>query len=42
MFEGATWGAVFALVMGVYADMSFIEMTVGYTLLFPVLAFAAG
>ncbi len=42
MFEGAAWGAVFALVMGVYADMFFIEMTVGYTLLFPVLAFAAG
>ncbi len=42
MFEGATWGAVFALVMGVYADMFFIEMTVGYALLFPALAFAAG
>ena len=42
MFEGSTWGAVFALVMGIYADMFFIETTVGYTLLFPVLAFGAG
>ncbi|MCR5664077.1 MAG: hypothetical protein K6G17_04250 [Oscillospiraceae bacterium] len=42
MFEGGVWGAVFGLVMGVYADMAFIESTVGFTLLFPALAFAAG
>ena len=42
MFEGASWGAIFALIMGVYADMFFIESTVGFTLLFPALAFAAG
>lgn len=42
MFEGATWGAVFALVMGVYADMAFVDTTIGFTLLFPALAFSAG
>ena len=42
MFEGATWGAVFALVMGVYADMAFVDTSIGFTLLFPALAFAAG
>ena len=28
MFEGATWGAVFSLVMGIFADMAFIENTI--------------
>lgn len=42
MFEGATYGAVFALIMGVFADMAFKENTVMFTLLFPVLAFAVG
>ena len=42
MFEGSVWGAVFALAMGVFADMAFIETTVGFTLLFPLLAFGAG
>lgn len=42
MFEGGTWGAVFGLVMGLYADMFYIESTVGFALLFPALAFAAG
>ena len=42
MFEGSAWGAVFGLVMGVYADMAFVDTTIGFALLFPALAFAAG
>ena len=41
-FEGATWGAVFSLVMGIFADMAFIENTIFFTLLFPALSFLAG
>ena len=42
MFEGATWGAVFSLVMGIFADMAFVENTVTFTVLFPTLAFVSG
>ena len=42
MFEGATWGSVFSLIMGIFADMAFPENTVFFTLLFPMLSFAAG
>jgi cell shape-determining protein MreD len=42
MFEGATWGAVFSLIMGIIADMAFIENTITFTVLFPALSFAAG
>ena len=42
MFEGASWGAVFSLIMGVFADMAYVENTVMFTLLFPALAFASG
>lgn len=42
MFEGGTWGAVFGLFMGIAADMAFVESTVAFTLLFPLLAFATG
>lgn len=42
MFEGATWGSVFALAMGVFADMSFVENTTMFTVLFPAIAFASG
>ena len=42
MVEGATWGAVFSLIMGIFADMAFIENTVTFTILFPALSFAAG
>jgi len=42
MFEGATFGAVFSLIMGFFADMAFIENTIAFSVLFPVLAFAAG
>lgn len=42
MFQGATWGSIFALVMGIFADMAYVENTVTFTLIFPALAFAAG
>jgi cell shape-determining protein MreD len=42
MFEGSGWGAVFGLIMGLYADMAFVDTTVGFTLLLPLLAFGAG
>ena len=42
MFEGASKGAIFALLMGIYADMAFVETTVAFTILFPALAFGAG
>jgi len=42
MFEGATWGAVFSLVMGIFGDMAFVENTIFFTLLMPMLSFAAG
>lgn len=42
MFQGATGGSIFALVMGIFADMAYVENTVTFTLIFPALAFAAG
>ena len=42
MFEGASWGAIFGLLMGIFADMFYVESTVGFTLLFPAIAFAVG
>lgn len=42
MFEGAGWGVVFGLLMGIFADMAFVESTVAFTVLFPALAFGAG
>ena len=42
MFEGATWGSIFSLIMGIFADMAFVENTVTFTVLFPALAFASG
>ena len=42
MFEGSAWGAVFGLLMGIYADMAFVDTTIGFTLVFPALAFGAG
>ncbi len=42
MFEGATWGAIFSLIMGFFADMAFVENMILFTVLFPALAFASG
>lgn len=42
MFEGASFGAGFSLIMGIFADMAFVENTILFTVLFPALAFAAG
>lgn len=42
MFQGSTWGSVFCLVMGIFADMAYVENTVLFVLLFPALAFASG
>ena len=42
MFEGASFGSVFSLLMGIFVDMAFKENTVMFTILFPTLSFAAG
>lgn len=42
MFEGASWGAIFGLALGIFADMDYVENTVLFTLLLPALAFFAG
>ena len=42
MFEGGTWGAVISMILGIFADMAFVENTVTFTVLFPLLAFGAG
>ena len=39
MFEGATWGPLFSLVLGIFADMAFIENSVFFTLMFPAISF---
>ncbi len=39
MFEGATWGPVFSLILGIFADMAFVENTVFFTLVFPAVSF---
>ena len=42
MFEGATWGPLFSLLLGIFADMAFVENTIFFTLVFPAISFAAG
>ena len=42
MFEGATFGAVFSLIMGIFADLAFLENTVMFTILFPAISFFTG
>ena len=42
MFEGATWGSVFALLLGIFADMAFVENTILFKILFPAIAFFSG
>ncbi|MCR5135561.1 MAG: hypothetical protein K6C12_00480 [Oscillospiraceae bacterium] len=41
MFEGATWGPLFSLLLGIFADMAFVENSIFFTLSFPILSFAA-
>ncbi len=41
MFEGATWGPLFSMILGIFADMAFVENTVFFTLVFPAVSFAA-
>lgn len=41
MFEGPVWGSLFSLLLGIFADMAFIENTVFFTLVFPCISFAA-
>ena len=38
MFEGATWGPVFGLIMGYFADMSFVENKMFFVLVLPLLS----
>ena len=38
MFEGATWGPVICLFMGYFADMSFVENSIFFLLLLPLLS----
>lgn len=41
MFEGATLGPLFSLIMGIFADMSFVEHTIFFAMVLPALSFAA-
>ncbi len=41
MFEGATWGPLFSLILGIFTDMAFVENTIFFTLSLPLLSFAA-
>ena len=42
MFEGPLAGGVYSMVLGYFADLAFVENTVLFTVMFPLLAFAAG
>ena len=42
MFCSPEGGVIFSLIMGVFADMSFTENTVLFTILFPALSFLSG
>ena len=37
----ATWGPLFSLVLGIFADMAFVENTIFFTLAFPAISFAS-
>ena len=41
IFEGATWGPLWSLLMGYFADMSFVENRVFFLLLLPALSLLA-
>lgn len=42
MFEGPIWGAVLSLILGLFADMAFVENMILFTVLFPAISFATG
>ncbi len=42
MFEGPVAGVLYSLLLGFFADMAFVENTVLFTVMFPLLAFATG
>ncbi len=42
MFEGPVAGVLYSLLLGYFADMAFVENTVLFTVMFPLLAFATG
>lgn len=41
-FEGGWSGAIYSLVLGLFADLTFPETVIMYTVLFPCIAFIAG
>ena len=41
MFEGATWGPLFSLLLGIFADMAYVENSIFFTLTFPAISFAS-
>ena len=42
IYSDGVKGAVFGLILGLFADMSFSESIVTFTVLFPIIGFAAG
>lgn len=42
MFEGPVWGVLYSIILGYFADLAFVEDTVLFTVLFPLLAFGTG
>ena len=42
IFEGAVWGTVFGLILGWLSDMSFLDSTATYMVLYAVLGFGSG
>ena len=42
MYEGSVFSAVFAIILGIYGDMAFVENSMTFTIVFPVLSFAMG
>ena len=41
MFEGATWGPLFSMLLGIFSDMAYVENTVFFTLMLPAISFFA-
>ena len=42
LFESSMFSTVFAIILGIFADMAFRENTVLFTILFPALSFTTG